>query len=127
MLWHDTATTTLRRQAVKQLSPVRRISLACVALLLAVLVSERPASADASKYPQFAQQPLPANVTPSFISVDELVQEIRAGKKPLIVDVRSAEEFLGVRDDLIAEGYRRVQVAGEVKDLDQVRLVRISP
>jgi rhodanese-related sulfurtransferase len=49
--------------------------------------------ADPSKYPQFAQQELPKGVKPSFISVDQLVKEIQDGAKPVIVDVRSAEEF----------------------------------
>jgi rhodanese-related sulfurtransferase len=62
--------------------------LASLALLLA---TQRPATADPSKYPQFAQQTPPANV--SLISVDELVQEITAGKKPMIIDVRSEEEY----------------------------------
>jgi Rhodanese-like domain len=53
----------------------------------------RSAIADASKYPQFAQQKLPDNVTPSFISIDELVGQVRAGEKPLIIDVRTAEEY----------------------------------
>jgi rhodanese-related sulfurtransferase len=62
--------------------------LASLALLLA---TQRPATADPSKYPQFAQQSPPANV--SLISVDELVQEITAGKKPMIIDVRSEDEY----------------------------------
>ncbi len=37
------------------------------------------------------------------------------------VPVVDAEAFLGVRDSLIGEGYRRVRVAGEVRDLDAVR------
>lgn len=49
--------------------------------------------ADPSKYPQFAQQKLPEKITPAFISVDELVAELKAGAKPLIIDVRTAEEF----------------------------------
>jgi 3-mercaptopyruvate sulfurtransferase SseA len=62
--------------------------LASLALLPA---TQRPATADPSKYPQFAQQSPPANV--SLISVDELVQEITAGTKPMIIDVRSEEEY----------------------------------
>jgi hypothetical protein len=53
----------------------------------------RPSHADPSKYPQFAQQKLPADVTLSFISIDELLAELEAGKKPLIIDVRSDEEY----------------------------------
>jgi Rhodanese-like domain len=59
---------------------------------LAVLMTpQRQATAEPSKYPQFAQQSPPANV--SLISVDELVKEITAGKKPMIIDVRSEEEY----------------------------------
>jgi len=59
------------------------------------LISALPPSAiaDPSKYPQFAQQKLPDNVTPTFISIDELVAQVRAGEKPIIIDVRTAEEY----------------------------------
>lgn len=50
-------------------------------------------SADPSKYPEFAQQSVPDNVTPSLIGVDELVEAIKAGGKPLIIDVRTEAEF----------------------------------
>jgi len=64
------------------------------ALVLAVVFFVNPAAqADRSNYPQFAQQSLPENVKPMFISIDELVEEVKAGKRPLIVDVRSDEEF----------------------------------
>ncbi|HEY7318392.1 MAG TPA: rhodanese-like domain-containing protein [Candidatus Binatia bacterium] len=59
--------------------------------LVGVLAVYPSAHADPSKYPQFAQQPPPANLV--LISVDELANEIRAGKKPLIIDVRTAEEY----------------------------------
>jgi rhodanese-related sulfurtransferase len=49
------------------------------------------AHADSSKYPQFAQLAPPANV--SLISVDELANEIREGKKPVIIDVRTEAEY----------------------------------
>ena len=51
------------------------------------------ANADPSKYPEFAQQTLPENVTPAFINVDELVELVKAGTKPMIIDVRTDEEF----------------------------------
>ena len=51
------------------------------------------AGADPSKYPQFAQQKLPDNITPQFVSADDLFADLKAGKKPVIIDVRSAEEF----------------------------------
>ena len=59
--------------------------------LAVLLVTQQPVAANPSKYPQFAQQSLPANV--SLISVDELVKKITAGKKPMIIDVRSEEEY----------------------------------
>jgi 3-mercaptopyruvate sulfurtransferase SseA len=49
--------------------------------------------ADPAKYPQFAQQKPAENVELQFISVDDLVADIKKGTKPLIIDVRSAEEF----------------------------------
>ena len=49
--------------------------------------------ADPSKYPQFAQQSLPENITPIFINVEELVDVVKTGGKPLIIDVRSTDEF----------------------------------
>src|SRR5438270_12532399 len=55
------------------------------------LITYQPAQADPSKYPQFAQQSPPANV--SLISIDELVDDIKAGKKPVIIDVRTQEEY----------------------------------
>lgn len=62
-----------------------------LASLAVLLVIQQSATADPSKYPQFAQQSPPANV--ALISVDELVKEITAGKKPVIIDVRSEEEY----------------------------------
>jgi len=57
----------------------------------ALLTPSQPAQADPSKYPQFAQQSPPANV--SLISIDDLVRDIQAGKKPLIIDVRTGAEY----------------------------------
>lgn len=76
------------------------------ASLAAVLIAYQPAQADPSKYPQFAQQSPPANV--SLISVDELAADIQAGKKPLIIDVRTDEEYrevhiLGARSAPLGE------------------------
>lgn len=65
-----------------------------IAVLLAALFCLGPsAQADPSRYPEFAQQSLPANITPSFISIDTLVEDVKAGKRPLIIDVRSEEEY----------------------------------
>jgi len=51
------------------------------------------AHAHPSKYPEFAQQQLPADIVPAFISVDELVEVVKSGTKPVIIDVRSDAEF----------------------------------
>jgi hypothetical protein len=51
------------------------------------------ARADPSKYPQFAQQSLPNGMTPVLINVEELVDAVKAGVKPMIIDVRTEEEF----------------------------------
>jgi hypothetical protein len=66
-----------------------------ISMVLTVLNLTPPplAQADPSKYPQFAQQTLPPDVKPEFISIDELVKDIQKGVKPLIIDVRTAEEF----------------------------------
>jgi hypothetical protein len=67
-----------------------------VAVVIATLgfsLVSRPSFADPSKYPQFAQQKLPVGIKPAFISIDQLVAEIKAGAKPLIIDVRTIEEF----------------------------------
>jgi excinuclease ABC subunit A len=47
-----------------------------------------------------------------------------AGQRVLVAYAQSVEHeeaFLTVRDGLVADGYRRVRVAGEVRDLDGVR------
>jgi hypothetical protein len=74
--------------------------LSWVTLLLGLITLQSPAQADPSKYPQFAQQSPPANVV--LISVDELSKEIKAGAKPLFIDVRSEEE------------YREVHISGAI-------------
>ena len=51
------------------------------------------AHADPSKYPEFAQQTLPADITPEFIGIDQLVDDLKTGAKPMLIDVRTKEEF----------------------------------
>jgi len=63
------------------------------AMSLAVILVPAFAHADPSKYPQFAQQKLPENVTPTFVGIEELVADLKAGAKPVIIDVRTQEEF----------------------------------
>lgn len=67
-------------------------TMAIVSALFAIL-TPWPIQADPAKYPQFAQQKPAENVKLQFISVDDLVADIKKGAKPLIIDVRSAEEF----------------------------------
>ena len=69
------------------------ILLAGVAIVVGILLSCEPSHADPSKYPQFAQQTLPPNLTPAFISIDELLGELKTERKPLVIDVRTDEEF----------------------------------
>ena len=76
---------------MKRLPSLRRSFFLILASLASVLFAYPPAQADPSKYPQFAQQSPPANV--SLISIDELVDDIKAGKKPMIIDVRTEEEY----------------------------------
>ncbi len=72
------------------------------------LLAAPSTNADPSKYPEFAQQSLPADITPDFINIDQLVSELQAGAKPMIIDVRSKEEFnevhiLGAQSAPLAE------------------------
>lgn len=76
-----------------QNAPINRVLLAALVLFLSLLGAWAIAHADPTKYPQFAQQSLPDNVTPVFINIDELVEAVKAGAKPLIVDVRTDAEF----------------------------------
>jgi hypothetical protein len=76
---------------MRRFETVIKIALLVVAVL--PLAVPMPGRADPSKYPQFAQQELPRDITPVFISVDELADAIVKGAKPLIIDVRSTEEF----------------------------------
>lgn len=64
-----------------------------VGIAVALVSMAEPVHADPSKYPQFAQQTLPENITPAFIPIDELVAELKAGAKPVIIDVRTQEEY----------------------------------
>lgn len=63
------------------------------AIFLGLLFCSGESAADPAKYPEFAQQQLPKDITPDFIYLDQLVDEIIGAKKPLIIDVRSDEEY----------------------------------
>lgn len=73
-------------------SPSKR-TLTAIAVCASLLGMPRIAQADPSKYPQFAQQTLPDDIVPVFINVEELVEAVKAGAKPMIFDVRTEEEF----------------------------------
>jgi hypothetical protein len=73
-------------------SNIRRL-IVLAGIFLVFVSTYGQAHADPSKYPEFAQQTLPANITLVLINVEELVTEIKAGVKPLIIDVRTADEF----------------------------------
>jgi len=82
-------------------------NVAALALGLGLLAAPG-ANADPSKYPEFAQQTLPADVIPDFIGVEQLVAEIKGGTKPMLIDVRTKEEFdevhiLGAQSAPLAE------------------------
>ena len=64
-----------------------------VTLALAAAFRLAPAQADPAKYPAFAQQKLPADIKPELIGIEQLVKELKAGAKPVIIDVRTEEEF----------------------------------
>jgi len=73
-----------------------------------ILLAANAAHGDPSKYPEFAQQTLPADVTPEFIGIDQLVADIKAGVKPILIDVRTKAEFdevhiLGAQSAPLAE------------------------
>jgi hypothetical protein len=72
---------------------LRPILIIFAVMALLPLIGTSSAHADPSKYPQFAQQSLPEDIKPAFITVEELVDAVKAGAKPWIVDVRTDEEF----------------------------------
>lgn len=74
------------------MSPSKKI-FAAIAVCAGLLGIARIGQADPSKYPQFAQQTLPDDIVPVFINVDDLVEAVKTGAKPLIIDVRTEEEF----------------------------------
>ena len=70
-----------------------RLFVLLVGIALAFLSAPERGHADPSKYPQFAQQSLPDDIVPVFINVEDLVEAVKAGAKPMIIDVRTEEEF----------------------------------
>lgn len=76
-----------------RLAPPSKIFLIAIVVGISLLGIQRSAQADPSKYPQFAQQTLPDDIVPVFINVEDLVDAVKAGAKPMIIDVRTEEEF----------------------------------
>jgi hypothetical protein len=62
-------------------------------LIAALFIGGDHVQADPAKYPQYAQQTLPPGVKPEFIKLDALVNEIINRRTPVMIDVRSAEEY----------------------------------
>ena len=73
----------------------RNCLIAFGSLVLAVVFRLAPAQADPSKYPAFVQQKLPEDIKPAMIGIEELVKELKAGAKPVIVDVRRSRGCTG--------------------------------
>ena len=71
----------------------KRLFFVFSAIFLGLFLYTGESVADPSRYPQYAQQELPDGVAPDFINLDQLVEQITGGKKPLIIDVRSSEEY----------------------------------
>jgi len=71
----------------------QKIPILLPAALLGLLLCSGEAVADPTKYPQYAQYQLPKGVKPEFVYLNQLVDDIVQGKKPLIIDVRSAQEY----------------------------------
>jgi hypothetical protein len=79
-----------------------------VLALILSLINGTVANADPSKYPEFAQQTLPPDISPEFIGIDQLVDELKTGAKPVLIDVRTKEEYdevhiLGAQSAPLAE------------------------
>ena len=71
----------------------KKAIIALAGILTALVLPHRGAQADPSKYPEFAQQSLADNVPLALINIEDLVAELKSGIKPLIIDVRTAEEY----------------------------------
>jgi|SRR4249919_1734609 hypothetical protein len=92
---------------MKRIGSILCSSVTALALGLSLFAAPS-ANADPSKYPEFAQQSLPADISPDFIGIDQLVADLKAGAKPMLIDVRTKEEFdevhiLGAQSAPLAE------------------------
>ena len=64
-----------------------------VCLMAMTLVYVVPTLANPNNYPQFAQQQVDPAIPIFFTGVEYLKAQLDAGKTPMLVDVRSAEEY----------------------------------
>ena len=64
-----------------------------VCLIALALVYVVPSLANPNNYPQFAQQQVDPAIPIFFTGVEYLKAQLDAGKTPMLVDVRSAEEY----------------------------------
>jgi hypothetical protein len=85
--------TTIYEQELRMNDNRKFFSLAGLALSVALPAGPFVTRADSSKYPQYAQHTLPPDVKPEFVAVESLVNEIINRRTPVIIDVRSAQEF----------------------------------
>jgi 3-mercaptopyruvate sulfurtransferase SseA len=64
-----------------------------VCLIALALVYVVPTLANPNNYPQFAQQQVDPAMPIFFIGVERVKAQLDAGSPPMLVDVRSAEEY----------------------------------
>ncbi len=61
--------------------------------MFALFIHTGNLAANPDLYPQFAQQQGALKIQPQFVQVEQLVDDIIKKKKPLIVDVRTQQEY----------------------------------
>ncbi len=71
----------------------RKTAVAVASCLLGCLFQPVGLLADHDRYPEYAQQQMPKGVEPDFLYLSQFADEIRDGKKPIIIDVRTGEEY----------------------------------
>jgi 3-mercaptopyruvate sulfurtransferase SseA len=64
-----------------------------VCLIALVLLYVMPTQANPNNYPQFAQQQVDPAIPIFFIGVERVKAQLDAGRPPMLVDVRSVEEY----------------------------------
>ena len=90
-----------------------------VCLIALALVYVVPSLANPNNYPQFAQQQVDPAIPIFFTGVEYLKAQLDAGKTPMLVDVRSAEEYKaghipGARN--LPRGQLELRVDDEIPD-----------